>query len=377
MDELYDRLSLPTDGDLVATDVAQPRIVAASVAGLRILDILGIEAVRGTGHSLGELTALHWAGAMDEPTVLSAAGARGRIMAAASDGDGTMAALATTPELAETLTAGEPVVIAGCNSPRQTVVSGPVAAVERVCALAAGQGIGTARINVSHAFHSPAVAPAAAGLAEHLATERFGPVGEGLVSTVTGGLLPADTDVVDLLTRQVLQPVRFTEALQEMDGEVDLLIEVGPGHVLKSLAAEILPDVPAVATEADALSLTGLLGTVAAAWTMGAPVRHSRLFAGRFTRPLPLDKEFLFFASPCESNGEDFVLEQSMPTALPELTALAATAGTTAADGEDASSLEVLLRLAAERAELRSKRSIRRPTRSTNCTSAPSPSARS
>ncbi|MEV0913732.1 type I polyketide synthase [Streptomyces sp. NPDC049967] len=352
VDELYDRLSLPTDGDLVATDVAQPRIVAASVAGLRILDILGIEAVRATGHSLGELTALHWAGAMDEPTVLSVAGARGRIMAAASDGDGTMAALASTPELAETLAAGEPVVIAGYNSPRQTVVSGPVAAVERVCARAAGQGVGMARINVSHAFHSPAVAPAAAGLAEHLATERFGPVGEGLVSTVTGGLLPADTDVVDLLTRQVLQPVRFTEALQEMDGEVDLLIEVGPGHVLKSLAAEILPDVPAVATEADALSLTGLLGTVAAAWTMGAPVRHSRLFAGRFTRPLPLDKEFLFFASPCESNGEDFVLEQSMTAALPELTALAATAATTAADGEDASSLEVLLRLAAERAEL-------------------------
>ncbi|MCD9899482.1 hypothetical protein LUR56_03945 [Streptomyces sp. MT29] len=87
VDELYDRLSLPTDGDLVATDVAQPRIVAASVAGLRILDILGSAAVRGTGHSLGELTALHWAGAMDEPTVLSAAGARGRIMAAASDGD--------------------------------------------------------------------------------------------------------------------------------------------------------------------------------------------------------------------------------------------------------------------------------------------------
>lgn len=353
VDELYDRLALPTDGDLVATDVAQPRIVAASVAGLRILDMLGIEAVRATGHSLGELTALHWAGAMSESTVLSAARARGRIMAAASDGDGTMAALVTTPALAEALIIGEPVVIAGYNSPQQTVVSGPVAAVERVCALAAKQGVEVARINVSHAFHSPAVAPAAAGLAEHLAKERFDIVGEGLVSTVTGGLLAADTDVVDLLTRQVLQPVRFTEALQEMAGEVDLLIEVGPGHVLKSLAADILPNVPAVATDADALSLTGLLGTVAAAWTMGAPVRHSELFTGRFTRPLPLDKEFLFFASPCESNGEDFVLEQSTSGALPEPTVPTAAADTaTAGAGEAVSSLEVLLRLAAERAEL-------------------------
>jgi enediyne polyketide synthase len=358
VDELYDRLALPTDGDLVATDVAQPRIVAASVAGLRMLDILGIDAVRATGHSLGELTALHWAGAMDEPTVLRAAAARGRIMAQASDGDGTMAALTATPELTEALIVGEPVVIAGYNSPQQTVVSGPVAAVERVCALAAQQGVVVTRINVSHAFHSPAVAPAASGLAEHLAQHQFGTLGDGMVSTVTGGLLPADTDVADLLTRQVLQPVRFTEALEQLAGEVDLLIEVGPGHVLKSLAADIAPTVPAVATEADALSLAGLLGTVAAAWTMGAPVRHDRLFAGRFTRPLPLDKEFRFFASPCESNGEDFALEQPDPVTLPELTALAAATGTATTDtaatgaGETASSLEVLIRLAAERAEL-------------------------
>ncbi|MFD7641930.1 SDR family NAD(P)-dependent oxidoreductase [Kitasatospora sp. NPDC059795] len=348
VEELYARLGLPVDGDQVATDVAQPRIVAASVAGLRVLETLGIEAARATGHSLGELTALHWAGAMDEETVLRAAAARGRIMATASDGGGAMAALATTPTLAEALIVGEPVVIAGYNSPGQTVVSGPAAAVERVCALAERQGVGVGRVRVSHAFHSPAVAPAAAGLADHLAQEAFAPVGEGLVSTVTGGLLPADTDVVDLLTRQVVQPVRFTEALQAMAGQVDLLIEVGPGQILKSLAGEILPAVPAVATEADATSLGGLLGAVAAAWTMGAPVRHEQLFADRFTRPLPLDKQFRFFASPCEVGGEEFVLEQTAPRK-----AVAAEAGPAAGlAGEGASSLEVLIRLAAERAEL-------------------------
>ncbi|GLW68370.1 polyketide synthase [Kitasatospora phosalacinea] len=351
VEELYDHLDLPVDGDQVATDVAQPRIVAASVAGLRVLDLLGIQAVRATGHSLGELTALHWAGAMDEDTLLRAAAARGRIMASASDGGGTMAALATGPALAEALIVGEPVVIAGYNSPGQTVVSGPAAAVERVCALAAKQGVGVGRVQVSHAFHSPDVAPAAAGLADHLARESFGPVGAGLVSTVTGGLLPADTDVVDLLTRQVVQPVRFTEALQAMAPEVDLLIEVGPGQILKSLAADVLPAVPVVATEADALSLAGLLGTVAAAWTMGAPVRHEQLFADRFTRPLPLDKEFRFFASPCESGDEEFVLAQAERAAAPR-TADPAEHADAAPAREGASSLEVLIRLAAERAEL-------------------------
>lgn len=353
VDELYERLALPSGGDLVATEVAQPRIVAASVAGLRILDILGIEAVRAAGHSLGELTALHWAGAMDEAAVLRAAAARGRIMADASDGGGTMAALATTPSLTQSLIAGEPVVVAGHNSPGQTVVSGPVAAVERVCARAAADGIGVARINVSHAFHSPAVAPAASGLAAHLSSERFRPLGEGMVSTVTGTLLPADTDVVDLLTRQVLQPVRFTEAVGRVSDAVDLLIEVGPGHVLTGLAAEIAPTVPAVATEADALSLAGLLSTVAAAWTMGAPVRHDLLFADRFTRPLPLDKEFRFFTSPCEAGAADFAVERGEPAAAPvEAGAPVAVPSAASGAGEGASSLEVLVRLAADRAEL-------------------------
>ncbi|WP_425554683.1 hypothetical protein, partial [Kitasatospora putterlickiae] len=163
---------------------------------------------------------------------------------------------------------------------------------------------------------------------------------------------------MDLLTRQVVQPVRFTEAVRAMAGQVDLLIEVGPGRILSSLAGEILPTVPAIATETDAPSLAGLLGTVAAAWTMGAPVRHEQLFADRFTRPLPLDKEFRFFASPCEAGGEEFVLErlegvESAERALPARTAVpvgAAAANSGSAKG--ASSLEVLIRLAAERAEL-------------------------
>src|SRR5581483_3525518 len=66
VDELYQNLGLPTDGDQVATAVAQPRIVAGSAAALRVLSALGVTASGATGHSLGELTALHWAGAMTE-----------------------------------------------------------------------------------------------------------------------------------------------------------------------------------------------------------------------------------------------------------------------------------------------------------------------
>ncbi|MER7134400.1 beta-ketoacyl synthase N-terminal-like domain-containing protein, partial [Streptosporangium saharense] len=80
VEEVYLRADLPTGGDMVATEVAQPRIVTGSVAGLRALAVLGVEAGVAVGHSLGELSALHWAGAMDEETLLRVAAARGRAM---------------------------------------------------------------------------------------------------------------------------------------------------------------------------------------------------------------------------------------------------------------------------------------------------------
>src|SRR5262249_21679582 len=149
------------------------RIVTSSIAGLRVLAELGIEGVVAAGHSLGELTALHWAGAMEEAAVVAAATARGRIMAEMSAGGGTMAGIAAEPDGARPLLAGERVVSGGYNSPRQTVVSGPVAAVDRVCAQATARNLATMRINVSHAFHSELVAPAAAELRTYLRARPF------------------------------------------------------------------------------------------------------------------------------------------------------------------------------------------------------------
>ncbi|MEV0846495.1 SDR family NAD(P)-dependent oxidoreductase [Streptomyces sp. NPDC049954] len=351
VDELYRAHPLPTGGDLVATAVAQPRIVTSSLAGLRVLSALGIEAVAAAGHSLGEVTALHWAGVLDESSVLRTATERGRLMAEASDGDGTMAGIAAAPADTEPLLAGEPVVIAGYNGPRQTVVSGPADAVQRVRALAAARGLGTAAINVSHAFHSPAVAPAAKELGAYLGTQRFAPPARRMISTVTAGEVTPDTDVAELLTRQVLEPVRFAEAVQTLAAEVDLLIEVGPGRTLKGLAADIAPGVPAVSLDADSTSLSGLLTATAAAYTLGAPVRHAALFEDRFTRPLPLDKEFRFFASPCESTPDIALPLAGVRVDAPTVAEAADEAPAASVSGEDGS-LPVLLRLAAERAEL-------------------------
>ncbi|MGD0064461.1 MAG: SDR family NAD(P)-dependent oxidoreductase, partial [Streptosporangiaceae bacterium] len=379
----------PADGDLVATAVAQPRIVSSSLEGLRVLALLGIEAEAAAGHSLGELTALHWAGAMDEEDLLALAAERGRVMAQASAGGGAMASIAASAQQVEPLLAGaegvasDEVVIAGYNSPVQTVISGPAAAVERVCRAAEAAGLGTAGIAVSHAFHSPMVAPAAAGLERYLAGVELSAPTRRVLSTVTGNTLETDADLRALLVRQVRQPVRFTEAVGNLVKDADLLIEVGPGRVLSGLAAGIAPEVPVIALDTDGASLAGVLSAAAAAYVLGAPVRTDALFADRFTRPLPLDREFRFFASPCESAPADAAaadpLAASTASAGPDfegsVAATSVAAGVVALDsaapgrpaaslatshgpfGENdgetpRDSLQILRRLAAERAEL-------------------------
>jgi enediyne polyketide synthase len=363
VDELYRTAALRTDGDQVATAVAQPRIVTGSMAGLRVLRALGIEAGVAAGHSLGELTALHWGGALDEAGLLRTAAARGRVMAEASREGGTMASILAAPASIEPLLDGEPVVIAGYNGPRQTVVSGPVDAVQRVGTAAGDQGHVWMMIPVSHAFHSPLVEPAARGLAEFLAGEPFAPLSGRVMSTVTGDELEPDADLRGLLRAQVLDPVRFTEAAAAVAANSDLVIEVGPGHVLAGILGDVAPDVPAVALDAGGPSLSGLLHAIAAAYALGAPVRHGFLFDGRFTRPMSPDKQLRFFASPCETAPEMDL--SAMPVAVPAGPHPVAVARATPAPstvdrptapapvaGTDESTLDLLVRLSAERAEL-------------------------
>ncbi|ACU75205.1 Erythronolide synthase [Catenulispora acidiphila DSM 44928] len=359
VDELYQDLALPTDGDQVATSVAQPRIVAGSVAAMRVLSALGISATGAAGHSLGELTALHWAGVMSEEAVLALAAERGRVMDEASSGGGAMASITASAADVNALLYSEPVVIAGYNSPTQTVVSGPVEAVESVMARAQARGLSATRISVSHAFHSSAVAPAAEMFGRHLAAQDFSPVDRTVVSTVTGAALPADTDVTTLLTTQMLDPVRFHDAVSALARDCDAFIEVGPGRILRNLATEIAPATPAVSIESDSMSLTGLFHAVAMAYVLGSPVEHAELFRDRYVKPLPLDKEFVFLASPAEAAPEgDFAVVKAAMAAAPASQGAAQPAQTGAAAAEGGSgttaadALSVLVRLAAERAEL-------------------------
>ncbi|MEQ0565883.1 type I polyketide synthase [Amycolatopsis sp. NEAU-NG30] len=349
-DEIFRAAGLPVTGDQVATEVAQPRIVTGSLAALRVLRSFGIEAATATGHSLGELTALHWGGALDERGLLDLAKVRGKVMATTTgDGTGAMAGIAASPGRVEELGLGDEVVIAGYNAPEQTVISGPAEAIDRIVARAKAQGVGATRIKVSHAFHSPAVEPAANAMTERLGEFTFTRLERPVVSTVSGDVLHAAENLPELLRDQIVLPVRFREAAAKVAERSDLVVEVGPGRVLTGLFEEIAPETPVLAVDTDNASLQALLRVVGAAFALGAPVSVDALFEGRVVRALPADGEFSFLASPCEAAPS---IDSELAAELAAERAQAAEADAAAADGDSGSTLDLLRKLAAERVEL-------------------------
>jgi enediyne polyketide synthase len=296
---IFQDVGLPGRVDASSTEFAQPAIVAATLAGLHALGQLGIEGAVAVGHSLGELTALHWAGALDAGALLRIAVARGQAMASAPGPAGAMASLAARPSEVEALLGREPVVIAGYNSPVQTVVSGPADAVERVSARARDSGIATTRLRVGHAFHSPLMSGAAQALARALVRESFRPLRRPVSSTVDGVILPAGGDFRALLRRQLTAPIRFVEALTAA-GPVDLWIEVGPGHMVGRLVSEMEPATPLASIDAGGPSWVGMLHAAGAAFALGAVAKPDALCDGRLVRPIDLDWQPRFFVNPCE-----------------------------------------------------------------------------
>ncbi|KYC43741.1 beta keto-acyl synthase [Scytonema hofmannii PCC 7110] len=297
--ELYTLANLSQINDNNTTAIAQPTIVTASIAALYTLEKLGITGNIAVGHSLGELTALHWGGVFDTKTVLRIATVRGKAMAELSSPSGAMVSVRASQQELTGLLSDRSVVIAGLNSPQQTVISGETKVVDTIVDRATALGFKTFKLPVSHAFHSPLVASSGEQLAEHLKKEHFQPLQKTVVSTVTGSPISSNEDLPSLLIRQITSPVRFMEAVTKAAEGVDLFIEVGPGQVLSGLVSEFL-NVPVVAIDAGGFSLSGLLKAVGAAFALGAPVNHKELFAGRFTRAFHLEWRPQFFANPCE-----------------------------------------------------------------------------
>ncbi|MFH8492723.1 SDR family NAD(P)-dependent oxidoreductase [Streptomyces coeruleorubidus] len=282
------------------TDFTQAGLFAFEVALFRLLESWGVRADRLVGHSVGELTAAHVAGVLDLPNAATLVAARGRLMQALPDG-GAMVALDGTEEevvtaLAKSGGQAAQVAVASVNGPRSVVISG---AQDAVLALAAGfeaRGRRAVRLRMSHAFHSPLVAPM---LDEFLSVARelnFRPPRVPIVSTVTGRVAePSELCSPEYWARHARMPVRFADAVRRLaDDGVSAYLELGPGPVLTAAATDCLADAPtrgpvlAVATGGGAYEPETLLSAVARLHVAGAAVDWAAVYAGSGARRVDL-----------------------------------------------------------------------------------------
>ena len=218
-----------------STRYAQPAIFCASLASWsRIGDRVTPTAL--AGHSLGELSALAAAGALDEHDALALVVLRGRLMAesGAASGGGTMlAVIGGTPARAQRLAARHGVTVANDNAPDQVVLSGSPQALEAAEAEANAEGLRAIMLNVAGAFHSPQMADAREPFAAALAETEFRTPGIPVVSCATAQPF---TDPAAELADALVHPVRWRQTMQELAATgVTTFVDVGPGRVLAKL----------------------------------------------------------------------------------------------------------------------------------------------
>lgn len=298
-------------GNTADTAQAQPAILASSLAGLRLLKRFNVQADVAIGHSLGEIAALAWAGAIDEGDVIALGTARGRAMAEYGRANGGMLALYCTKDQAAALLEGTDCVISCENGPANVVAGGDRGDLAIVQQRAESEAIRCVPLRVSHAFHSSHMESALPPFREVLGRCVLRPVVGNVISTISGRSLGPADDLRALLASQLIKPVLFQSAIDLAAG-VDLWIEVGPGDTL-SRALRWTPT-PVVSIDIGSATIGGCLKALGGAFALGHLVDFEALAEARFVREIDLKRARSFFESPCEKVGKsDLLLEESAP----------------------------------------------------------------
>lgn len=228
-----------------STRFAQPAIFCASLAGWERLQG-HVDPIALAGHSLGELSALAAAGAVDPHAALELVVLRGRLMAEAgtASGGGTMLALlGATPAQATALAARHGVWVANDNAPGQVVLSGAPEDLAAAAAAARADGLRALALDVAGAFHSPQMRPALEPFAEALASVTWqAPRVPVLSCTTAAPFRDPATELADGLVRPV-QWRRTMEAIVALGAGA--VVDAGPGQVLAKLARRCAPGIGA------------------------------------------------------------------------------------------------------------------------------------
>src|SRR5437867_3301559 len=259
-------LTTAGDDELRLTQNAQPALCFVGIALTLLLRRRGIEPVAAAGHSVGEYAALAASEAVDAASVIKAVVERGKAMAdAAPAGTSSMAAvLGLDAEKIEAALAGiDGAWPANYNTRTQVVIAGTIAGLER--ATQALQAAGAKRViplNVSAAFHTPLMAPAAERLRAALDRIEWRAPRVPVMANLTGRQHQGGDRIPDVMEMQLRSPVLWAGCIASLvELGCDAFVEVGPKRALTGMMRELAPGKAALA-----------VGTPAAVQGLAIPV---------------------------------------------------------------------------------------------------------
>src|SRR6185369_7651870 len=230
---------------LQETRIAQPAMFAVGYALARLWTSWGVQPSALLGYSLGEYTAACLAGVMELPDALALVARRARLIGELAPG-----AMLAVPLSEEETRArldgplGPGLSLAALNAPSVSVVAGPPEAIAGLERRLAEEGLPGRRLQVSQAFHCWMMQPVAEELLELVRSIPLSPPRIPWLSNVTGTWMePSRATDPAYWVSHLLSPVRFAAGIAELWREPGrILLEMGPGQTLGSLALQQIPE---------------------------------------------------------------------------------------------------------------------------------------
>ncbi|MBI3306259.1 MAG: ACP S-malonyltransferase [Candidatus Omnitrophica bacterium] len=234
--------------DLTRTLHAQPAIFTASMAALAVLreKCPDVQPGFSAGLSLGEFTALAASGSLSFEDGLRLVQRRANAMeSCAQKHPGTMASVMGLSEKdCEQIAADAGCEVANLNASDQIVLSGRLETIQKACTLAEERGAKRAIIlKVGGAFHSSLMNEAKEELEKALKETKLQAPQGIFISNALGKPVSEPEKIRELLAKQLISPVRWTQTMQQAnESGISLFLEIGPGKVLKGLARKGYPN---------------------------------------------------------------------------------------------------------------------------------------
>ncbi|PSO92161.1 MAG: hypothetical protein BRC46_09230 [Cyanobacteria bacterium QS_6_48_18] len=277
---------------LQQTAIAQPALFVVEYALAQLWRSWGVQPQAGIGHSIGEYVAACLAGVFSLEDALMLVAERGRLMQQMPGG--AMLSVVLSAEAVEPLL-GDRLSLAAINAPSLCVVSGDEDAIANLQSQLHERGVACRPLQVSHAFHSSRMAPAAEQFAQVVKRVSLYPPQIPFISNLTGTWI-TEEEALDphYWAQQLCQPVLFSSGVAELlKLDNSALLEVGPGRTLTTLAQQQRDSTQVVLTSTrhpkeQTSDTAHILDTLGGLWLAGVAIDWQGFYASRHRRRIPL-----------------------------------------------------------------------------------------